>query len=571
MTGSGLTACLLLLASAALAQRSDTPPPAPEPLPMLATTVTHEAGLEGRILWMDASANLERLSTPIGVAEILERCRLANINTIVVDIKPLSGHALYSSEVVPRLEEWKDFRYPEGHDLLRVAIQEGKQRGIRVYAGVNVFCEAHKLLKAGPLYGKPERQAIVYDVRRKVTAADGEVWTLAVGENVGPRADEIVAYDPQFSGGKALGPDDAAVVVQGDAITAVLDGALTDQGSLPVPSDGCLLVGRGKGARWLLDHCKVGDTPGFAAEPVLQPILEAPSEPVGAFVNPADPEAQDYALRVVDEIAERYPVDGIVLDRMRFSSLRTDFSPLSRELFEKALGRKLERFPEDIFTYSARPGQPVTPGPVYREWLEWRARVIRDWLERARDTVRRRRPGASLAAYVGSWYPSYYGVGVNWAAEDYAAGYDWMTPNYSSTGYAGRLEWITTGCYYPVATREAARVAGTSEEATVQAAAETSVRAVNEAAFVYAGLYLLDYRGRPDELRKALRAALQHSQGVMLFDLVYLEEYNWWNILTEVFPSPRRAPHDVPGLMTAIQQTRKALAAGKKQAVGSDK
>ena len=85
------------------------------------------------------------------------------------------------------------------------------------------------------------------------------------------------------------------------------------------------------------------------------------------------------------------------------------------------------------------------------------------------------------------------------------------------------------------------------------------VRAVNDAAFVYAGIQLLDYHGKPEDFRKALKTALQHSQGVMLFDLVYLEEYNWWNILSEVFTAPRRAPHDVPGLQGALQQAKKAL------------
>ena len=45
----------------------------------------------------------------------------------------------------------------------------------------------------------------------------------------------------------------------------------------------------------------------------------------------------------------------------------------------------------------------------------------------------------------------------------------------------------------------------------------------------------------------------------MLFDLVYIEEYNWWNILSEVFAAPRRAPHDVPGLQPAIQEAKKVL------------
>jgi uncharacterized lipoprotein YddW (UPF0748 family) len=536
-------------------------PPAPEPVPGLATAVTRQAGLEGRVLWMDASANLQRLSTRDSVAAIFDKCRQANINTVVVDVKPLSGHVLYNSTVAPRLREWKGFRYPEGYDLLLTAMLEGRRRGIKVYASINVFSEGHKLLKTGPLYEKPELQAIVYDVERTVTAVDGASQTLAVGENHGPAGDQVVSYDATAGDPVKLGPDEAAVVVQGDMVTAVLDGALADQGPLPAPADGHVLVGRGAGARWLLEHIQVGNTLKYAARDVLQPILEAPSEAVGAFVNPANPESRAYMLRVVREIADNYAVDGLVFDRMRYSSLRTDFSPLSRELFEKWLGKPVENFPRDIYAYDPVPGRPVVRGPYYNQWLEWRAQNINSWLADASAAARAARPGLELGVYVGSWYSSYYGVGVNWGSDDYRAGYDWMTPEYASTGYAGKLDWLATGCYYKTATREDARQAGVPEEFTVEAAAQTSVRAVNEAAFVYAGLYVLDYQGKPDDFRKAVQAALQHSQGVMLFDLVYIEEYNWWNILSELFASPRRAPHDVPGLKDAIRETKKALQA----------
>jgi uncharacterized lipoprotein YddW (UPF0748 family) len=532
---------------------SDSPPAS------LTTAITRKANLEGRVLWMDATANLERLSNRDSVSAILDKCKQANINTIVVDVKPLSGHVLYDSSVAPRLQEWKGFKYPAGYDLVLTAMLEARRRGIKIYVAINVFSEAHKLVQSGPLYKKPEQQATVYDVQRTVTAPDGATWTLAVGENVGPRDGEIASYDPRWRQGKTLSPEMAAVVVQDDTVSAVLDGALTEQGVLAVPKEGHLLVGRGSGAKWLLEHVRVGQSLKYTAREVLQPILESPSETVGAFVNPANPEARAYMLRVVEELANRYALDGIVFDRMRYASLRTDFSPLSRQLFEASLGKQLERFPQDIYEYDPVPGRPLIPGPYYKEWLEWRARTISEWLEEAKEVARRVRPGIGLGVYVGSWYPSYFGVGVNWASEDYVPGYEWMTPNYPATGYAGKLNWLTTGCYYSVPTREEARQLGSSEEATVEAAADTSVRAVNDAAFVYAGVQLLDYRGRPDDFRRALETALQRSQGVMIFDLVYLEEYNWWHILNGVFSVPRRAPHDVPGLQAAIQQTKKAL------------
>lgn len=559
LNGVVFSLAMLLGNSVQAQEATPTPAVAPATIPGLATAVARQANLEGRVMWMDATANLKQLSTREGVSEVFDKCRKANINTIVVDVKPLSGHVLYNSRESPRLEEWKGFRYPAGYDLLLTAMIEGRRRGIKVYAGINVFSEGHKLLKTGPLYSKPELQATVYDVQRTLTAADGESFTLAVGENVGPADGQIASYDSRWTEWKRLGATDAAVVVRQGKVAAVIDGALTGDAGLNVPADGYLLVGRGAGSKWLLDHLHVDDAPKYTAQEVLQPILEAPSEAVGGFVNPANPESRAHMIRIVEEIADNYAIDGIVFDRMRYSSLRTDFSPLSRERFEAWLGMKLERFPQDIYAYSPEPGQPLIQGPYYKQWLEWRANNISQWLTEAREAINRKRPGMELGVYVGSWYSSYYSVGVNWGATDYAPGYEWMSSNYPSTGYAGKINWICTGCYYPVARKSDARQLGLPEDTTVEAAAEGSVRAVNDASFVYASLNIQDYQGKPDEFRRALQTAVQSSQGVMLFDLVYIETYNWWNILAEAFSTPKRAPHDVPGLQESLQQTKKAL------------
>src|SRR6188474_1600328 len=83
----------LFLASAlsgpASAQSSTLPPANVEGV---GQALVRQAGLEGRVLWMDGTANLQRLSTPAGVAAILDHCVKAHVNTVVVDVKPLSGH-----------------------------------------------------------------------------------------------------------------------------------------------------------------------------------------------------------------------------------------------------------------------------------------------------------------------------------------------------------------------------------------------------------------------------------------------------------------------------------------------
>ncbi|HTE19243.1 MAG TPA: alpha amylase family protein, partial [Armatimonadota bacterium] len=544
------------LVSRPAAAQATLPPALPEGV---AGAVVRRAGLEGRVVWLDGTANLQRLSTREGVARIMDHCVRARVNTVVVDVKPLSGHVLFESKVAPKLREWRGFRYPAGYDLLRVALDEGHRRNLKVYANINVFSDGHKLVRSGPLYEKSEHQSIIYDVERALNTPRGERKAVAIGVNRGPDGDQISAYDPGYRSPRVMQPGEAFALVVADHVTQVADAAQAPPGGIRVPSDGYLLIGRGEGARWMLQGLRVGDALNWSAAERLLPILDAPSETVAAFVNPANPAMREYLLRVVDELATGYDLDGVVFDRMRYASLQSDFSEFSRQKFEEYLGQRLNRFPADIYTFDPIPGRPLMWGPYFKQWLEWRARNIRSWLQEASSIVRSKRPGAKVGVYVGSWYPTYYTVGVNWGSEEFAPGYDWMSPAYNTTGYAGLVDWISTGCYHPVATREQAKNAGLDDSYTVQAAAELSARAAGDVAFVYAGLYVLDYRGSPAAFREAIQAARTYSHGVMLFDLVHIEEYGWWNVLEEEFREPRTAPHDVPNLLSAVRGLRKAL------------
>jgi hypothetical protein len=291
------------------------------------------------------------------------------------------------------------------------------------------------------------------------------------------------------------------------------------------------------------------------------PIAQAASERVSVFVNPINPEARAHEIAVIREIAANYDIDGMVFDRMRYSSLATDFSELSRRAFEQWAGVKIQNWPADIYQHSPDPTQETVRGPYFKLWLEWRARVIRKFAEDATQAVRTARPGAKCAVYVGSWYPVYYGVGVNWASDEFNAQYDWMTDTYHQTGYAPLMDWLCTGTYYPEPYRATAQKNGKDPDATVEAAAALSNRVVSDAAFVYASIAVSDYTGRPGPFLQALQAGLQESQGVMLFDLVYVIQNSMWGLLEQAFPQPAIAPHDVPELLGKIRDVRAIIPA----------
>ena len=194
-----------------------------------------------------------------------------------------------------------------------------------------------------------------------------------------------------------------------------------------------------------------------------------------------------------------------------------------------------------MFRASPYPGQDILPGPYFQPWLTWRAGVIQAWLADAAAIIHEARPQAQIAVYVGSWYGDYYKVGSNWAATDVAAPYPVLTPDYKKTGYAPLLDWLTTGCYYETATVADSQDSGVSPGATVEAAGQLSNLVVGDAAWTYAGLYALTYQGQPDKFARAIQAATASTQGVMVFDMSQIIQYDWWDVIAQAF-GPGRTP-----------------------------
>jgi hypothetical protein len=313
------------------------------------------------------------------------------------------------------------------------------------------------------------------------------------------------------------------------------------------------LVGNGKAGKWLKSVVENGWRFKLDGKKMLTPIGSAPSPHNAIFVNPLHPAARAYALNVISEICQNYPIDGLVLDRMRYPNLYSDFSDITRQAFENYIGQKVTRWPEDIYERSPIPGE-IKQGPLFKSWLKFRAKVMRDFLAEVRNRVKAARPKAVLGIYVGSWYPLYYDVGVNWGSPQHSAELDWWPEGYEETGYADLVDYMMTGCYYAHPTRRDAVEAGDEEWKSVEAAAEESLNAVKDATIVYGSLYLVQYQGRPDKFRRALHECLEKTQGCMLFDLVYVRNYDWWGLLKQAFPTPRKAPHAVPGLLTQIRK-----------------
>src|SRR5690606_32583429 len=99
----------------------------------------------------------------------------------------------------------------------------------------------------------------------------------------------------------------------------------------------------------------------------------------------------------------------------------------------------------------------------------------------------------SFSTYVGSWYPTYYNEGVNWASTSFKPDYSWASEDYHNTGYANLLDFIMVGNYYSTVSIENAIEAGNASWASVEGSIDLALKAINSDTNVIGGLYLHNY------------------------------------------------------------------------------
>lgn len=411
------------------------------------------------ILWLDGTANFERLGTEEGIESVFDKARDIGVTDLVLCIKRPNGYVLYDSAYAPQLKEWQGFRRADDFEFVNTAMYHARQRGMKLHLSLNIFSEGNRTGETGRVYyDKSEWQTVLY----------------------------------------------------------------TPEGLVP-----------------MIDYDK-----GY-----------------NIFTNPALPEVQEYQLTLLREAAEKYHPDGIILDRCRYHNLTSDFSDYSREQFEEYMVRTrnmskpvITNWPQDILTWKsdqyAMYDRSYEPGPYFREWLEWRAGNIRQFVEKARETVKSVDSDIEFANYVGAWYPVYYELGVNWASHtfDVSREYDWATPEYKKTGFAELFDWLMVGNYFYEVTIEELQTADTLGTRTedgmgegreywysVEGSAQISMEVTKGVIPVYGSLYVVQYADHNDpcQFRKAIETLRRITDGVMIFDLVHLEQYGYWDAFEE--------------------------------------
>jgi uncharacterized lipoprotein YddW (UPF0748 family) len=282
------------------------------------------------------------------------------------------------------------------------------------------------------------------------------------------------------------------------------------------------------------------------------PITKAPDQ-LAIFVNPLLETVQEYELSIIDELVKKYHPDGIILDRARYTGIASDFSDSSRLAFQRHVKKTLRRWPEDIFTLaitSDGSAQSI-PGKYYKEWLEWRAGIIHGFFKKVRQRVKSIDKNVDFATYVGAWYPTYYELGVNWASPKYRPekDYKWASKYYYKTGYAPILDFLCVGTYfYEVNINELTHAQPKSSDRgkavmkhdkepwySVEGSAEVAMKVTKGEIPVYGSLYVQQYKDKenPEQFGRAIRMCLEKTDGLMVFDLVHLENFDWWDVVAK--------------------------------------
>lgn len=253
------------------------------------------------------------------------------------------------------------------------------------------------------------------------------------------------------------------------------------------------------------------------------------------FLNPINDQVREYLLGLLEDLAFNYPeLDGIILDRGRFAGLQSDFSSYSRNKFEQYIGQKVQRYPDDIMTPEMREGALPENLPVhFKKWLEFRVKIIHDFMSNARNRIKLKNPNVNMGVYVGGWYSSYYGVGVNWASKTYDTSRDfpkWATNNYKNFGYADLMDIMLIGAY-----ASPDRVFGTTEW-TIQGFCSRAKDKIKNDAIVVGGPDIGNgnWAGSTniplynDAIISSVEAVNEVCDGYFLFDMIHLKNRNQW-------------------------------------------
>jgi hypothetical protein len=145
------------------------------------------------------------------------------------------------------------------------------------------------------------------------------------------------------------------------------------------------------------------------------------------FVNPLNPQVQEYELSLIEEVAKNYAVDGIVLDWIRFDDYNMDLGDATRQIYKPKTG--VDPLTIDFSKDSAE----------LQAWNDWRTTGIADYVR----TIRQNLPkDFLLGVYI--LPPEFVEVGQD--AGKFNMQVDFIAPMCYFRDWGYPLEWVWKSC-----------------------------------------------------------------------------------------------------------------------------
>lgn len=288
-------------------------------------------------------------------------------------------------------------------------------------------------------------------------------------------------------------------------------------------------------AGMLFDHpelkewCAVDNLPGGLTNSMDDPDTGP------RFLDPVNPQVQEFLLTLLGELASYEGLDGIVLDRCRYDDYCLDagYTDAAKAAFTEYLGAA----PKDWPVIPQGTVFLTSPSTLQSNWLTFRCKTIHDFVAKAADKVHAVAPKCRFGVYVGAWFSEYYRSGVNWTSEKYdlkanESTYKWTKPAYQKTGFADLLDFIFLGAY-----AGASGVHG-SGEWTMEGFAKLGAKRLCGVVPYAAGPDIGNGSGFENGGQEALipdivKTMLDNADGLFIFDLCHVRMYDYWDAFEE--------------------------------------
>lgn len=185
-------------------------------------------------------------------------------------------------------------------------------------------------------------------------------------------------------------------------------------------------------------------------------------------------------------------------------------------------GKTVTNYPFCAFQWTGTGYTNYERGTYYREWIEFRSAQIQAYVKDIQEAVRAIDPDCEIQ-YWADAYPKYE-QGQNWGNKDvnYRHSMDsdlWRSDNYYKTGFANYLDVFFLGAYRAYVTKAEAEAKGeTALTASVEGCIENAKLAITDACDIY-GSYEVNNNKTYEFIRDAAYMCMDKTKGLMVFDL----------------------------------------------------